>query len=239
MLDGMKEALKRWLSHGSSGRWLLSGMASHPVRFLFPLLRSLKSSLKLTGRLWPVRVRVGVGQEFNVNCAIDARIEIQGSILVNAWGGSSLPSSITCAGGSTLIVAGDFEIGPGVHIEIGKGGVLKLGGRRDSSASGITCNSRIMVEQCVEIGADSIIAWDVFISGSDWHDISGVPRCSPIVIGNNVWIAHGVSISKGAIVPSGCIVGAKSLVLAGNFQENSLIAGVPAKVRRRDIEWKR
>jgi acetyltransferase-like isoleucine patch superfamily enzyme len=96
-----------------------------------------------------------------------------------------------------------------------------------------------MVEGSVEIGKDCIVAWDVFISDSNWHHIKDDVRMEPVVIGDKVWIAHGASIVKGAKIPSGCIVGAKSLVARGVFQENSLLAGIPATVRRRNVQWSR
>jgi acetyltransferase-like isoleucine patch superfamily enzyme len=96
-----------------------------------------------------------------------------------------------------------------------------------------------MVEKSLAIGFDCIIAWDVFISDSNWHDIIGAKRNGPVVIGDHVWISHGVSILKDTSIPNGCVIGAKSLVTGIFTTENSLIAGVPAKVRRNDVEWVR
>ncbi|MHB8210556.1 MAG: acyltransferase [Acidithiobacillus sp.] len=96
-----------------------------------------------------------------------------------------------------------------------------------------------MIEKYCSIGTDCIIAWDVFISDSDWHNIVGSERNDPVFIGDDVWIAHGVSITKGSMVPKGSVVGAKSLVLRGHFPEKSLIAGIPATVRRTGVEWSR
>lgn len=238
-MDGIKSVLKHWLPAGSTGRWILSGIYSNPTQFLSRFLRSLKATHKLTGRYFPVKVRIGAGQKLDVFCSSKSNISIEGNVFVNRWGGSNLPSSVSCSDESTLRILGDFEMGPGVHITVGGGAKLTLGGRRDSMASGITCNSRILVEKNIEIGADCIIAWDVFITDSNWHDIQGSERCQPVSIGDNVWIAHGASVVKGAQVPSGCIVGAKSLVSRGNFPEKSLIAGVPATVRRTEVEWSR
>lgn len=237
-MERIKLFLKSHLPMGSFGRWLLSGIRSSPIGFLVVLFKSLFATKKLTGKFFPLRIRVGAGQKFKVNKALTSSIMIEANLSVNQWGGCSLPSSLTCAEGSTLIVSGDFEIGPGVHISIGRNASLILKGRKKSTASGITCNTRIMVENAIEIGADCIIAWDVLITDSDWHDIRGTERVFPVFIGDNVWIAHGVSITKGASIPSGCIVGAKSLVTkAGVFSEKSMIAGVPAVVRKTDVEW--
>jgi len=238
-LAGVRETLDRWFPKGSSGRWLLSGFRANPISFIGPCFRSLAASRRLAGKARPISVRVGAGQRLVVNRASTANVVVEGVIDVRSWGGSNAPSSITCGDGATLIVAGDFEIGPGVHIEVARNATLKIGGRRNSSGSGITCDCRIMVERSVEIGADSIVAWGVSITDSDWHDIEGSTRCEPVSIGEKVWIAHGATIAKGAVVPSGCIVGAKSYVSRAEFPEKSLIAGTPATVRRTPVEWSR
>lgn len=60
-----------------------------------------------------------------------------------------------------------------------------------------------------------------------------------IEIGNHVWIAQGVSILKGAKIPSNCIVGAKSLVNKKFEEVNCIIAGIPAKIIKRGVNWDR
>lgn len=236
----MKPLVKCLFPAGSFGRWILFGLYSNPVGYLFSFFRSLKATRQLTGKYFPVKVWVGVGSRIDIFCASTAKVLLKDKILVNQWGGSKLPSSISCGEGATFRVLGDFDIGPNVQITIGSAASLILGGRRNSTASGITCDSRIMVEKKnVEIGADCIVAWDVFISDSDWHDVKGSERSESVYIGEHVWIAHGVSILKGATVPSGCIIGAKSLVRRGKFPERSFIAGVPATVRRTGVEWSR
>lgn len=155
------------------------------------------------------------------------------------WGGLDSPSSLTLGAESRFVLLGDFEVGPGVHILVSPRALLKIAGRLNASASGITCNTRIMVEDSVEIGHDSIIAWDVYISDSNWHDIKGVQKIAPVSIGSNVWISHGVSILRGVTIPSRCIVGAKSLVTSVIGFERALIAGIPATVRKTGVEWSR
>lgn len=224
---------------GTSGRWLLAGFYSNPITFPACILRSLAATRKLTGNFIPLRISLGPGQKLDVYRAKNADVLIDGFVRVISWGSSRLPSSISLGDGAKLRILSNFEIGPGVHISVSKGASLILGGQRSSTASGITCNTRIMVEKSIKIGADCIIAWDVFISDSNWHDIKGGVRSEPVLIGDKVWISHGASVIKGAQIPSGCIVGAKSLVTHGVFPENSLIAGVPATVRRTDVEWSR
>ena len=235
----MKSFIKRVLKPGTFGRWLVSNFYRHPIRFTVALSRSLIATKKLTGSFFPLRVRIGVGQILRVNIASRSRVILIGTLQISPWGGCNITSSISCSNDSNLTISGDFEIGPNVHIDLGQGAILKLGGKKNSSASGITCNSRIMVEKSLTIGSDCIIAWDVFISDSNFHDITGMSRANPVSIGDHVWISHGVSVLKGAVIPSGCIVGAKSLVNSVFEAENTLIAGVPAKVMRYGVEWTR
>lgn len=235
----MRRLVVSILKPDTVGRWLITGLLRDPIGFPIALFRSAIATKKLTDRYFPIRVRLGIGQILRVSKGAESKVVLLGNLLVNSWGGSNIPSSISCADGAVLKISGDFEIGPNVHIEIAREANLTLGGKKNSSASGITCNSRIMIEKSLTIGHDCIIAWDVYISDSNWHEISGIERSSPVSIGEHVWISHGVSVLKGAVIPSGCIVGAKSLVTGAFCEEKSLIAGVPAKVVRSAVEWTR
>ena len=58
-----------------------------------------------------------------------------------------------------------------------------------------------------------------------------------VIIGNHVWVGKDVHIHKGTVIPDGCVIGAHSFV-AHKFEEpNTIIAGNPAKVIRRNIHW--
>jgi len=235
----MRSIINSLLPDGSSLRWIVANLYHYPIFFFPALIRSLWATYSLTGSLLPLRVRISPKQRLKIIKNSKANVLLKGNLILEPWGEVTSASSLTLGEGASLNILGDFVVGPGVHISVSKGASLKIGGRRSAGSSGITCNSRVMVEFSTEIGYDCIIAWDVFISDSDWHDIVGSERSIKTLIGNNVWIAHGATIAKGANVPSGCIVGAKSLVLRSEFKENSLIAGIPAKIRREDVEWNR
>lgn len=235
----MKALFLKFFKSNSLFQWLASGFYKNPVLFPVAFFRSIFATKKLTGKFYPIRVRVGIGQVFYIKNTGKIKPNLLGNIYVNSWSGNTLASSISCANESKLTIAGDFEIGPNVHIELAQGAKLTCGGKKNSTASGITCNTRIMVEESLSIGSDCIIAWDVFISDSHWHEISGTTRCAPVSIGDQVWISHGVSVLKGSVIPFGCIIGAKSLVANIFDTEKALIAGVPAKVIKIGVEWSR
>lgn len=96
----------------------------------------------------------------------------------------------------------------------------------------------------VFIGRDGMFSFDVHIWNSDGHVIfdkndNVINRGQDVIIGDHVWLGHGVEILKGTNIGSGSLVGARSLVCGKNFPENVAIAGNPAKVIKSDIHWDR
>jgi acetyltransferase-like isoleucine patch superfamily enzyme len=235
----MKEAVKNILRKWPTLDWALTGVYRSPIPFSIAIGRSLIATYRVTGRLLPVRVRIGCGQTLAVTRHKSASVELNGIFRVNAWAGSALPSSLSLGRCSRLVVEGDFEIGPNVHITLSQAASLVLGGTAHSTGSGITSDTRVLVEKSVTVGADSIIASGCVISDSNWHDIEGVDRAEAIKIDDNVWVSHGVSILKGTHIPSGCIIGARSVVNSKFQTNNSLIAGIPARIRRNCVKWTR
>lgn len=55
---------------------------------------------------------------------------------------------------------------------------------------------------------------------------------APIIVGDNVWIGYGVTVLAGVRIGSNSVIGAKSVVTR-DIPENSVAAGVPARVIRK------
>ena len=96
----------------------------------------------------------------------------------------------------------------------------------------------------VEIGDDCMFSHSIGINESDQHMIFDaethhrINYPKPVKIGNHVWIGRAVQILGGADIADNCVVGARA-VTSGRFPPNTIIAGCPAKVIRKNILWAR
>ena len=57
----------------------------------------------------------------------------------------------------------------------------------------------------------------------------GLEKALPIKVGDNCWFGANVSVMPGVTIGAGCVIAAGAVVTK-DMPENSLIAGVPAKV---------
>lgn len=95
------------------------------------------------------------------------------------------------------------------------------------------------------IGEDCLISRDVEIRTSDAHSLvdmaSGkrLNTAQAVEIGDHVWVGARSFITKGAVVPPRCVVGAMSFVNKRFEGEGHVIAGVPATIIRSGITWHR
>jgi acetyltransferase-like isoleucine patch superfamily enzyme len=96
----------------------------------------------------------------------------------------------------------------------------------------------------VVIGDNCLFSWDLEIMPTDGHPIydrktgERINHAKPILIGSRVWMGRGASIGKGVRIAKGSIIGQASLVTK-NTEEFCAYGGVPAKLLRRDVEWRR
>lgn len=123
---------------------------------------------------------------------------------------------------------------PGAYIRIGDG----------VGISGATIYAR----KGIEIGDNTAIGGNAKILDNDFHPIevearnrlmadpnggdSDLVPAKPIKIGKNCFIGCNSIILKGTVLGDGCVVGAGAVV-SGQFEDNCVIAGNPARVIRR------
>lgn len=147
--------------------------------------------------------------------------------------GSNRQSNLRMDENSILEIRNNFSIYYGADIILFKGAKLNLGSGFFNSNIKIRCHERI------EIGEDVAISHDVTIMDSDAHEglWEGYEKTKPIKIGNHVWIGTRVTILKGVTIGDNAIIAAGSVVTK-DVPNNTIVAGVPAKVIKTDINWK-
>lgn len=96
----------------------------------------------------------------------------------------------------------------------------------------------------IKIGNDCMFSHDIYVRTTDSHSIiKDNVRINPaksITIGNHVWIGMQTLILKGANIPDGCIIGARSIISSSIMEnKNSIYVGHPSKLIKKDIAWKR
>ncbi len=94
----------------------------------------------------------------------------------------------------------------------------------------------------IKIGRENMISDYVEIWATDSHSIidnktkQRINPDKPVVLGDNVWIGSGVKILKGVNVNHNSIIGMGSVV-SKDVTENSISAGNPNKIIKRNIDW--
>lgn len=101
---------------------------------------------------------------------------------------------------------------------------------------------------CIEgrsimIGKDCLFSSEIVFRTGDSHsivDMNGkrINQSADIKIGNHVWIGHRVSIQKGVKIPDNTVIGTGAIVTKSFEDTNTILAGVPAKIVKRNIDWK-
>ena len=93
-----------------------------------------------------------------------------------------------------------------------------------------TSKAKVRIGNRCDIGPDVLVVTGSHEIG-DQHRRAGVGFSSAIFIGDGTWIGARSTFLGGAIVGSGCVVAAGSLVTS-QFPANVLVAGTPAKIIR-------
>ena len=134
-----------------------------------------------------------------------------------------------------LRVSDSFSIGKGCRLDIGKDAILTV------SSGYINPNTTLVIMHGMTLGRGCAVSWGCQFLDEDFHSISFDGKKNtgdnPITVGDHVWIGSNVTVLKGSRIPSGTVVAAGSVVNAQFTEENTLIAGVPARVIRRNVSW--
>lgn len=171
----------------------------------------------------------------NFQLAKSSRIILNGTLMFsdNDINGSIRQSNLRMDNNSLLEIKKSFSVYYGADIILFKDAKLRLGSGFFNSNIKIRCHEKI------EIGENVAISHDVTIMDSDAHKglWEGYEKTKPIKIGNHVWIGTRVTILKGVTIGDNAIIAAGSVVTK-DVPNNTIVAGVPAKVIKTNINWK-
>jgi acetyltransferase-like isoleucine patch superfamily enzyme len=176
--------------------------------------------------------------------------EVSGALTINIYGDRN---TIQCGPGTNFRRARITIVGSGNTVRVGR--CCKVGLFVTACAEGTWVELGDMTtmfgahfeldESCsVRIGRDCMFSGGIWVSASDTLSIldleSGerLSRGDDIVIEDHVWIGRDSKILKGAKIGTGSVIGAGSVVSEA-LPANCAAAGVPARVIRRNIVWRR
>lgn len=134
-----------------------------------------------------------------------------------------------------LIFRGRIKLCSGVSIRIDRG-YISFGAK-----TFVNGNSMFRCTNSILLGEKLLVGWNVSFSTDDGHYIiennKRKEKEESINIGEHVWIASDTKISKGVNIAGNCIIGQNSLVTSKFSESNVLIAGVPAKIVKHNVNW--
>lgn len=128
---------------------------------------------------------------------------------------------------------GPYNLRYGAYIEIVNGGTLTIGQGASNVNLTIMCAKEITIGNGVRIGRN--------VSIRDYNGAHVIVNDSyvnhaPVHIEDHVWLCSGCTIMPGVTIGEGSVV-ATNAVVTKSVPPRSLVAGVPAKVIKSDIEW--
>lgn len=154
------------------------------------------------------------------------------------FGGSpSLPaqkSSIRLRGGS-LTFNGKARMSAGAIVHLN--GNMSIGNNFSTNKNTfLSCTSEVI------IGDNVLLGWDCHVLDDNGGHVvfyDGIESKSngTVKIGNNVWLCSYSHLLAGAEISDGSIVAYKSLLKNRIMEKNVMVAGIPATVKRHNVEW--
>lgn len=149
-------------------------------------------------------------------------------------------ASIYINGSFNHVTVGDWSYLGGTDLFIeDDGGSIVIGSR--TKFLGKT-HLAVIEGTSITIGQDCLFSSDIQLRTGDSHsmlDMEGrrVNASEDIVIGDHVWVGTKAFLNKGAKVAPHSIVGACALVTKAFEDPHCALAGVPAKIVKRDADW--
>ena len=187
------------------------------------------------GYIWPSRTAV-IQIEKGAELWLNAPFRIGTPRLRN----SKLETRLLIEKGGKIVVDGNTGFGYGSDVEVFKNKVLHFHGGGYKDLTGANINLTLICGDGIEMGYGVKIGRNVTIrdnNGGHYLNLQGYKASKPVKIGNHVWLCESCTIMQGVKIGDGAVIGAHAVVTS-NVPANALVAGNPAKIIQRDINWK-
>ena len=185
-------------------------------KYLYPLI-NIKDNKGLFNLLRQRKVEIGLSR------LIDCQFDVNGEGSQIVIGDGCVLKGLHCSlyGDNSKII-----IGNNVHINAS---------RRFPTIMNAHGGGRIM------IGDDCLFSNSIELHTTDYHSILQLgERINPvkdITLGQHVWVGLRAIILKGTHIASNSVIGAGSIVASSFEESNVIIAGNPARVIKKGIDW--
>lgn len=216
------------------------------IKVLLIKIKSTYFCLKYLPFKQAIKIPICIGLDFHVTKLTKGGILIksercQHSMITFGLGGTqgvvSKRGELYIENSGQLIFKGKASIGSGCSIRVDKNANLTIG----EDMITLNKNSFIRCSHKITIGKQALIGWNVTINDTDGHYIidneQRKANYGAIEIGDHVWIGAHSIVSKNTKILNNSVVAQGSVVTKQFPQENVLIAGVPAKIIKENVNW--
>lgn len=163
----------------------------------------------------------------------------RGMIKIGFQGGAYIQAGkvyIDTWNGGQIVFNGSATIAEGANL-YADGGLISFGNNFYANR-----NLQIQSEELVSLGDNVLIGWNVKLRDTDGHRVleDGKEKIlrEEIRVASHVWIASDVVILKGTYLLSDSVVACGSIISGLKALETGcLIAGIPAKIKKKNISW--
>ncbi len=210
-------------------------------------MKSLWRSLRLNLRQFPLadalRLPIYVSSNYRLksldgkmilNAPIEPGIVKFGTYEIGTYNGATDTGIIDLKPDSTITFDGKALFGVGCRISVNASGHLRFG-----EDFVVTAASTFICSNLISFGKSCLLSWEILLMDTDLHTILPVStKKEEIHIGDRNWIGCRCTLLKSTETGANCIIGANSQLRKAYHEDNVLIAGNPAAIVRREVNWK-
>lgn len=148
------------------------------------------------------------------------------------WGHQDfiIPENVEINGLKNIFVGRFFRVCPGVKLFSEDGGLINIGTHFFANFNCFIYSKK----STIQFGNNCLLGPDVLIINSNHTILKGQlireqeDMCSPIIIGNDVWIGAKAIILSGVTIGDGAVIAAGAVVTK-DVEPYTIVGGVPAK----------